>query len=76
MILPDTMAFEIIDPFSNTVEISLNFPFTLAPGFDATLPIKVNYSKWLSGIDFVTDSEAMIKSKIVSNTAEAFSISD
>ena len=76
MSLPDSYSYEILDPFSNTIEISLDYPFELSPGFDATLPIKVNYSKWLSGIDFVTDDDATIKSKIVTNTAEAFSISD
>jgi len=76
MNLPDSKTYDILDPFSNTIEISLDYPFTLAPGFDATLPLKVNYSKWLSGIDFVTDDDVTIKSKIVINTAEAFSITD
>ena len=75
MDFPNAYPYGILDPFSNTVEISLDYQFTLEPGFDATIPLKVNYSKWLSGIDFVTDDEATIKSKIVTNTAEAFSIS-
>ena len=74
--LPDDFVYDIVDPFSNTVEISLDYSFSLSPGFDASIPLKVNYSRWLSGIDFVTDDEVTIKSKIVSNTAEAISISE
>ena len=76
MALPDSYEYEILDPFTNTVEISLDYQFTVVAGFDVTLPVKVNYSEWLSGIDFATDDDATIKARIVSNTANAISIND
>jgi len=60
--------------FVNSIPIELDFPETFLPGFNVEIPLKVNYSKWLQGINFVTDTPAEIKTKIVSNTAEAFEI--
>ena len=74
MTLPDSYTYEILDPFTNTIDISLDYQFSVEPGFDITIPLKMNYSKWLSGIDFAADSDVMIKSAIVNNTADAISI--
>ena len=71
---PDSYSYSILDPFSNTIEIELDYQFTIQPGFDVTIPLKVNYSKWLSGIDFAEDEDGDIKAKFVTNTPEAFSI--
>ncbi len=61
---------------ANSVQVILSLPGELKPGFDAEIPIKVNYSTWLRGINFGTDDLETIKSTIVSNTADAFEIGD
>lgn len=65
-----------IGGFSQPIPIELDFPNTFQPGFDVDISLKINYTKWLQGINFATDSEAEIKSKIVSNTAEAIEIAE
>ncbi len=69
-------AYEIGKDDFNTIDVELDFFRNFDPGFDITIPLKVNYSKWLQGINFATDSEATIKATIVSNTAEAFEIDE
>jgi len=68
----DTLS--ISQTFVNSIPVELDFPETFQPGFNVTIPMKINYSKWFQGINFVTDTEAEIKTQIVSNTAEAFEI--
>jgi hypothetical protein len=45
-----------------------------SPGFHFQLTLQIDYRKWLEGINVATDSEAVLAQKIVSNTAEAFSL--
>ena len=68
--------YEIGKDDFNTIPVELDFLRNFEPGFDITIPLKVNYSKWLEGINFATDDEATIKAMIVSNTAEAFEIDE
>lgn len=59
---------------ANSVQVILSLFGELEPGFDVEIPIKVNYSTWLRGINFATNDIETIKSIIVSNTADAFEI--
>ncbi len=68
--------YEIGKETANSVQIVLSLFGELEPGFDAQIPIKVNYSMWLKGINFAADTDEMIKSAIVSNTAFAFEIGE
>jgi hypothetical protein len=43
----------------------------LKEGFDAIIPLKIDYKKWLEGVKF-SDLKTIIESKIVSNTDKAF----
>jgi hypothetical protein len=43
----------------------------LKDGFDAVIPLKIDYKKWLEGVNF-SDLKTIIESKIVSNTDKAF----
>ena len=61
---------------ANSVQVVLSLFGELDPGFDVEIPIKVNYSTWLAGINFATDDLETIKSTIVSNTADAFEIGE
>ena len=61
---------------ANSVQVSLSLFGELEPGFDVEIPIKVNYSTWLRGINFAADDIETIKSIIVSNTADAFEIGE
>jgi len=45
------------------------------PGFHFRATIQIDYRKWLDGINVDTDTKAELAQKIVSNTAEAFSLS-
>lgn len=45
------------------------------PGFHFRLTLQIDYRKWLEGINVETDTNAELAQKIVSNTAEAFSLS-
>ncbi len=61
---------------ANSVQVNLSLLGELEPGFDVEIPLKVNYSTWLRGINFATDDPETIKSIIVSNTAYAFEIGE
>lgn len=61
---------------ANSVQVTLGLIGEVEPGFDITIPLKVNYSTWLKGINFATDDLSTIKSTIVSNTAFAFEIGE
>ena len=58
----------------NLVEVSLPIGQTIRLGFDVTIPLRIDYLKWLEGIDFVADSDEEMIRKIVNNTPNAFSI--
>ena len=74
--LTETETYEIGQIFTNAIEVELDFPRVFEPGFDVEIPLKVNYTTWLKGINFAADTEADIKSAIVNNAAEAFTIGE
>ncbi|MFK7775971.1 MAG: MbnP family protein [Saprospiraceae bacterium] len=61
---------------ADTIQVTLPLFGEIEPGFDVEIPLKVNYSTWLKGINFEADDIETIKSLIVSNTAEAFEIGE
>lgn len=61
---------------ANSVQVILDLFGELEPGFDVEIPLKVNYSTWLRGINFAADDPETIKSIIVSNAAYAFEIGE
>ncbi|MFK8009975.1 MAG: MbnP family protein [Saprospiraceae bacterium] len=61
---------------TNSIQLSFLLTGELEPGFDAEIPLRVNYSTWLKGINFASNDIETIKSIIVSNTAEAFEIGE
>ena len=81
IMVPDTMApmdtieYNITgDP--NLVEISIPYEKTVRLGVDVTIPLKIDYQKWFTGIDFVADSPELVMEKIVTNLANSFSINE
>ncbi|MEM1320566.1 MAG: MbnP family protein [Bacteroidota bacterium] len=71
--LEDTLELQIVaDP--QLISIELPYSLNVASGFTVSIPIDIDYFMWLKGIDFVADTEEVMKTKIVGNTAEAFSI--
>ncbi len=64
---------------NDTVRITIttpqNFEFvknlSFKQGFDATIPLKINYLRFFKGVDF-SQPQNVIKQKIVENTASAF----
>ncbi len=82
MLIPDT--FNTIAPVRTIdirgedaiTEINLAFSQEVTLGFDVSIPLKIDYKEWLSGIDFVGDTDIEIAEKIVNNTANAFSINE
>ena len=55
------------------INISLPYEVIIDRGFDLTIPIKVDYLKWIEGINFADDPEVTTQI-IVSNLSNAFSI--
>ena len=58
----------------NLVLVELDYPQTIQSGYDVDIIIQLDYFKLFDTIGFQTDDAATIKSKIVSNTADAFSV--
>lgn len=65
----DTVRIAITTP--QPLEIVKNLSFK--QGFDATIPLKINYLRFFKSVDF-TQPQNVIKQKIVDNTRSAFSI--
>jgi hypothetical protein len=65
----DTFSFAI----KNLIPIALkgSRSLVLKEGFDAIIPLRIDYKKWLDGVIF-TDPINSIQDKIVSNTEKAF----
>ncbi len=61
---------------ANSVQVIFPLFGEIEPGFDVEIPIRVNYTTWLKGINFADDLDETIKSFFVSNTAEAFEIGE
>ena len=66
--------YQIGKETANSIQLIIPLNGEIEPGFDIEIPLRVDYTKWLRGINFATDDEETIKSIIVSNTAEAFEI--
>jgi len=69
----DTIQIEI-EELPSLVEVALPINLFLPLGTNLTINLEVDYKTWLKGINFVVDSDDVIRQKIVNNTAEAFSI--
>jgi len=68
--------YQIGKETANSIQIILPLFGELEPGFDVEIPLRVNYTTWLKGINFADDLDETIKSIIVSNTPEAFEIGE
>lgn len=77
-IVKDTTTNELttyeISGDNNLVNVELDYPISLESGFDLGLIVYLDYKKLFDGIDFQNDDENTIQTKIVTNTATAFSI--
>ncbi|MEL6864529.1 MAG: MbnP family protein [Bacteroidota bacterium] len=58
------------------VEVALPIDVSFSPGFDVDIAIDIDYLTWFTGINFVDDSDDDLVTKIVSNTAQAFSLAE
>ncbi len=67
----DTLQYDLATP----VNITLPYEVTVDRGFDLEIPIKVDYAKWIEGINFADDS-VTTSAIIVGNLANAFSIDE
>ncbi len=67
----DTLQYDLTTP----VNITLPYEVTVNRGFDVDIPIKVNYLKWIEGINFA-DNPNTTNAIIVGNLANAFSIDE
>jgi hypothetical protein len=63
----DTLRLTITD----TTALELTKPLQITEGFDVRLLLKIDYLKFFEGVNF-SDSENLIRSKIVSNSKNAF----
>ncbi|MFT5386456.1 MAG: hypothetical protein ACI8X3_002406 [Saprospiraceae bacterium] len=80
-VIPDTSNISIVRQIDinggeNLVEVSLAFSQEVILGIDVEIPLKIDYEKWFSGIDFVNDSTDVIITNIVEQTTNAFSINE
>ena len=67
----DTLQLFITTP--STIDLSIVKTLSFTEGFDAAIPLRINYLQFLNGVD-LSKPQNDIKAKIVSNTAAAFSI--
>jgi len=65
----DTLQYNINAP----VNITLPYVVTIDRGFDLTIPIRIDYLKWIEGINFA-DNPDMTRQTIVGNLSNGFSI--
>lgn len=65
----DTLQYNI----NTSVNINLPYAVTVERSFDLTIPLKVDYLKWIEGINFADDPEVTTQI-IVSNLSNALSI--
>ena len=71
----DTVNFETTN-LEGSREVTLNLTLNVDLGFNASIPLKIDYKEWLKGINFATDSDEEIRSAIVNNITNAFFIDD
>ena len=67
--ITDTLRLVIITP--KPIELTAVRNLVFKDGFDALVPLKVDYKKWLEGVNF-NEPINSIQEKIVSNTSKAF----
>ncbi len=70
----DTLGYNIVGD-ANRIKIALPFKITVETGRNITLPLGIDYKKWLEGVDFES-APALVIEKIVQNTKQAFFIDD
>lgn len=80
-VIPDTFNRENVRTVNlrgaaNLVQLMLPFEQIVSRGTEISIPLRVDYNKWFSGIDFVGNSDGEIVESIVNNTPDAFSIDD
>jgi hypothetical protein len=80
-LVPDTAdmnSTRVIDVrgVSNLVQIQLPYELDVSRGMQISIPLRVDFREWFSGIDFVGFTDEAIVEKIVTNTPQAFSIDD
>lgn len=69
IIVDDTLHYDLLTP----VNIMLPYTVTIERGSNLVIPIKVDYQKWLEGINFA-DNLSVNRQKIADNIQNAFSI--
>ncbi len=67
--IDDTLEYNI----NTFVNINLPYSVTIERGFNLTIPIKIDYLKWIEGINFA-DNPDITQQTIVANLSNAFSI--
>ncbi len=78
-VVTDTSAINVITNFEITqtvVEIDLIHDFSIERGFDTELKINADLKKLLENVNFQTDSNSTIESKIIANVANIFTMLD
>lgn len=65
-----------IGTFANLKQVQFPVGGEKIPGFNLRVVLQIDYSKWLAGINVVTDTRDELEQKIVGNTAEAFSLQE
>lgn len=71
---PDTLAYDVVGD-ANRVKIALPFAVNIETGRDLTIPLEIDYKKWLEGVDFESAPTLVIE-KFIQNTQQAFSIDE
>lgn len=71
----DTSQLSVIGD-ANLINFSFPYNQSITKGSNITIDLEVDYKKWLTGIDFVTNSDGEIISKIVGNTPDAISLNE
>lgn len=75
--IPDTLTRKVIHlqmPASFTVAIDLPVEITKDPGRAITIPLAIDYQKWLGPIDLQNDESDVQKQKILQGLTQSFSI--
>jgi len=67
----DTLQYDLTTPLN----LTLPFAVSVNRGFDLDIPIRVDYLKWIEGINFA-DNIGLTREIIVANQPNAFSISE
>lgn len=64
----------LISGDSNLITVELDNPMTIQTGFDTQIKINADFAKFFESVDFTTDDEATIQSKMITNASSVFSI--